>query len=492
MKALLVYPEHPVTFWSFTHALKFTNKKASLPPLGILTVAAMLPKEWMLRVVDMNTDKLSESDLAWADYVFISAMNIQKDSTRRVIDLCKKLGKKTVGGGPLFSTDTDSFDDVDHLLLYEGEVCIPEFLHDLENNAAKRVYDFTEYPSLSETPAPAWELVNLNNYAMLSIQYSRGCPFHCEFCNVVSLFGHTPRTKSAAQIIGELESILDLGWHGRIFFVDDNLIGNKTELKQEILPAINTWLREKNYPFSFYTEVSINVADDEELMNLMTDAGFDSVFVGIETVDKDSLAEVGKTQNLKRDMVETVKRIQRHGLQVLGGFILGFDSDKPSVFDDMIDFIQKSGIVTAMVGLLNAPQGTKLFERMKREGRLSDGGFSGSNEAGMNFTPVMDRNILQDGYQNVVRTIYAPKEFYARVRVLLENFRPNKQKRKGSGFGTIGAFFKSCVHLGIMQKGRLQYWKLLGWSLSKGMSTFALAVKFSIYGYHFRKCANEM
>jgi radical SAM superfamily enzyme YgiQ (UPF0313 family) len=317
MKALLVYPQHPVTFWSFTHALKFTNKKASLPPLGILTVASMLPKDWEIKVIDMNTDALHEKDLAWAEYVFISAMNIQKDSAQRVIDRCKALGKKTVGGGPLFS--------------YEGEICIPEFLNDLRNNKAKHKYDFAGYPALTETPAPAWDLVNLNNYAMLSIQYSRGCPFHCDFCNVVSLFGHSPRTKSADQIIWELEAIYNMGWRGSIFFVDDNFIGNKKKLKQEILPAITAWLQKRGRPFNFFTEASINIADDEELMNLMSESGFDTVFVGIETVDEDSLAEVKKMQNTNRNLVETVRRIQKHGLQVLGGFILGFDSDKPSV-----------------------------------------------------------------------------------------------------------------------------------------------------------------
>jgi len=273
--------------------------------------------------------------------------------------------------------------------------------------------------------------------------------------------------------------------------VDDNLIGNKNKLKQEILPAIIKWLREKNHPFSFYTEVSINIADDEELMNLMTEAGFDSVFIGIETVNEEGLAEANKMQNLNRDLVETVKRIQRFGLQVLGGFILGFDSDKPSVFSDMIDFIQRSGIVTAMVGLLNAPKGTKLFERMKREERLSDDEFTGSNEAGMNFTPIMEKGELLKGYQHVVRTIYTPKIYYARVRIFLENFRPKKQKRKGSGFGSAGAFLKSCLHLGIISEGRLDYWKILGWSLMNGMSTFSQVVKFSIYGYHFYKCVNE-
>ena len=490
MKALLVYPEHPVTFWSFTHALKFINKKSSLPPLGILTVASMLPNDWELKLVDMNAHKLKDSDLEWAEYVFISAMNIQKDSTRQVIKRCKSFGKKIVGGGPLFSTEPESFDDVDHLLLYEGEVCIPAFLRDLENNTTKHKYDFVEFPQLCQTPVPAWNLVDLNDYAMLSIQYSRGCPFHCDFCNVVSLFGHKPRTKTAEQIVDELEAIYTTGWRGRIFFVDDNFIGNRKRVKQELLPAIINWSRDRKYPFSFYTEVSINIADDEELMKLMTDAGFDSAFVGIETIDEDSLEECNKSQNRKRDLVETVRYIQRHGIQVLGGFILGFDSDKPSIFSEMIDFIQKSGVVTAMVGMLNAPQGTKLFERLKEEGRILEGEFTGSNEMGTNFIPQMGMDNLVNGYQRVVRTIYDPKNFYKRIKTFLENYRPKKHKSKGSGFSSIGAFFRSCFHLGILSKGRLHYWKLLTWSLTKGMSAFALAVKFSIYGYHYRKCLN--
>ena len=492
MKILLVYPEHPVTFWSFTHALKFINKKSNLPPLGILTVASMLPKEWDMQLVDMNTKALEDEQLMWADYVFISAMNIQKESARRVIDRCKNLDIKTVGGGPLFSTDPDSFDDVDHLLLFEGEICIPEFLRDLENGCPKHRYDFVGFPQLTETPVPAWELLDLNKYVMLCIQYSRGCPFHCDFCNVVSLFGHTPRTKTTSQIIGEIESIYNLGWRGGIFFVDDNFIGNKKKLKEEILPALRDWLQERDYPFSFFTEASINIADDEELMNLMSEAGFDTVFVGIETVDEDSLAECGKTQNRKRDLIEDVRRIQRHGIQVQGGFILGFDSDKPSVFSNMIDFIQHSGIVTAMVGMLNAPKGTKLFERMKQEGRLLDE-FTGSNETGINFSPKMDKNDLINGYHNVIRSIYSPQNYYKRVKIFLENYRPKAYLSKNGGFGARGvtAFIRACFHLGIASHGRMEYWKLLMWSRHKGWDTFTMAVKFSIFGYHFRKCIKE-
>ena len=486
MNILLVYPEHPTTFWSFKHALKFVGKKSNLPPLGILTIASMLPEGWNRKVVDMNTGRLKDKDIQWADYVFISAMNIQRNSTRSVIDRCKKLNKKTVGGGPLFTTEFEHYDDVDHLLLYEGEVSLPKFLNDLAIGAPKYLYGWEGYPELTETPIPAWDLLDTKKYMMLSIQYSRGCPFHCDFCNVVSLFGNTPRTKSSTQIIEELEAIHRRGWTGGIFFVDDNFIGNKKKLKEEVLPALIGWVRERNYPFTFFTEASINIADDEELMNLMVEAGFDTVFIGIETVDEDSLAECRKVQNTKRDLVECVKKIQQHGMQVQGGFILGFDNDKPSIYKHMISFIQQSGIVTAMVGMLNAPKGTKLYERMKNEGRLLND-FSGTNTE-INFQPKMDMDKLQAGYRDVVHSIYSPENYYHRIRVFLENYRPRKHRSKRYRVSDMIAFLKACVRLGIFSKGRTEYWKLLFWSLFKKPDVFPLAVEFSVYGYHFRKC----
>ncbi|MCL1992939.1 MAG: B12-binding domain-containing radical SAM protein [Spirochaetes bacterium] len=489
MNVLLVYPEYPVTFWSFKHALKFINKKSNLPPLGILTVGAMLPKEWNLKLIDMNTRPLKNKDILWADFVFISAMLIQKESARSVVNRCKELGVKTVAGGPLFSTETECFDDVDHLLLYEGEVCIPQFLSDLKNNSPKHIYNWESYPEVTQTPTPAWKLLNIKQYAMLSIQYSRGCPFNCDFCNVVSLFGNKPRTKTAGQIIEELEAIYKLGWRGSIFFVDDNFIGNKKKLKEEVLPAIIEWMRERNYPFDFFTEVSINIADNEDLMRLMACAGFDNVFVGIETVDEDCLSECNKAQNTKRDLVESVRRIQRHGMQVQGGFILGFDNDKPSIFSKMISFIQESGIITAMVGLLNAPAGTKLFERMKQEERLLKN-FSGTN-TDVNFITKMNLDDLRAGYDNVVRTIYGYENYYRRIKVFLENYRPQKVVSRQLNFRDIKVFFKACFVLGVVSKGSKHYWGLLRWALSKKKGVFSLAVRFSVYGYHFRKCIAE-
>jgi len=488
MNILLVYPESPVTFWSFKHALNFIGKKANVPPLGILTVAAMLPDEWNLKLVDMNVRRLKDRDISWADYVFISAMNIQKQSTREVVDRCKNLGVKTVGGGPLFVGDFEEFDDVDHLLLHEGEVCIPKFLEDLKAGTPKHKYDWERFPSLTETPIPRWDLAEPKKYAMLSLQYSRGCPFNCEFCNVVSLFGHSPRTKTCDQIIAELDSIYKLGWRGGIFFVDDNFIGNKSKLKNEVLPKIIEWVRERDYPFTFFTEVSINIADDDELLKLMSDAGFNNIFVGIETVDEDSLAECNKMQNKNRDLIGNVKRIQSYGMQVSGGFILGFDNDKPSTFSGMVSFIQSSGIVTAMVGVLTALKGTKLFDRMDKEGRLLGGASSESN-MDINFAPKMPLKDLMDGYKRVVQSIYSPKNYYKRVKLFLKNYQPNKLGTEKISASYIFAFFKACFRLGIASRGRWQYWKLLGWSLLRKPQAFVMAVTLSVYGYHFRKMA---
>lgn len=491
MKVLLVYPEYPPTFWSFKYALAFIRKKSNLPPLGILTVAAMLPQEWEMKLVDMNVEPLRDQMIQWADMVMISAMNIQQDSANSVIIRSKKAGKTVVCGGPLFSTEPEKYELVDHLLLYEGEVCIPAFLKDLENGTPKHLYGFECYPDLNQTPIPRWDLLKKEKYAMMSLQYSRGCPFHCEFCNVVSLFGHKPRTKTTEQIRGEIEAIYSSGWRGGIFFVDDNFIGNKRKLKTEVLPMMIDWMKAHDYPFTFFTEVSINMSDDEELMNLMADAGFDNVFIGIETIDEDCLDECEKVQNQKRDLVECVKKIQQHGMQVQGGFILGFDNEKPTAFRAMQNFIQESGIVTAMVGLLTAPPGTKLFERLKEEGRITEE-FSGVNtETDMNFIPKMDKNILVNGYLRVVHGIYSPKNYYERVKTFLSNYQPRGLHKSSVKPIEIIAMFRSLFMFGVASKDRRHFWDLIRWTLKNKPSLFARAIAFSIYGYHFRKCLPE-
>jgi len=487
MKILLVYPEFPDTFWSFKHALKFVRKKAGAPPLGLLTVAAMLPRAWDKRLIDLNVTHLSDDDLDWADYVFVSAMIVQRDSARAVIESCVQRGVRVVAGGPLFTMEHEQFPGVDHFVLNEAEVTLAPFLRDLEQGRAQRVYASTVYPDIHKTPVPLWSLANLKHYDTVSIQFSRGCPFNCDFCNVTALLGHLPRTKTAGQIIAELDSLYAIGWRKSIFFVDDNFIGNKKHIKAELLPALIDWRKGKTgMPFS--TEASINLADDPVLLRLMVEAGFDTVFVGIETPSEDGLAECNKNQNQGRDLVESVKRLQRAGLQVQGGFIVGFDSDSPSIFQQQIDFIQKSGIVTAMVGLLQAPLGTRLYERMRREGRLVNE-FSGDNVDGStNIIPKMGLDSLREGYGRILSHIYAPEFYYERVVTFLREYRPPKIRLQMEP-QYIMALWRSIYELGIRGAERVQYWRLFFWTLFRHPRLFPVAITLAIYGFHFRQVA---
>lgn len=487
MKILLVYPENPDTFWSFKHALKFIFKKSTNPPLGLLTVASMLPADWEKRLIDMNVDKLKDRDIEWADYVFISANTIQQKSVAEVIARCQAKRVKIVAGGPLFTSAHDEYAHVDHLVLNEAEITLPWFLADLEKGKPRHVYTSGEWADLSTTPVPDWSLLKMKKYASMSIQYSRGCPFDCDFCDIPLLYGHKPRIKDKRQVIAELESLRAYGWRGVVFFVDDNFIGNKRSLKEEVLPAIGEWMKKMRYPFTFLTQASVDLADDEQLMELMVQASFNTVFVGIETPDEASLAECGKRQNKNRDLVECVRKIQQFGLQVQGGFIVGFDSDTLTIFERQITFIQNSGIVTAMVGLLNAVRGTKLYQRLHQENRLLTEATGDNTDCSINFVPKMQRAALIRGYQNIVQTIYAPDQFYARVKRFLENYRPLKAGLGRLSMSEIKAFILSIFVLGIKEKERFHYWRLFLWSVFTRPRLTPLAVTFAIYGFHFRK-----
>ena len=492
MKILFVYPHYPDSFWSFRHAMKFIGRRASFPPLGLLTVAAMLPPVWEKRLVDMNVRPLTNEDLAWGDYVFISAMSIQRESAQEVITRCRLMGVKTVAGGPLFTTYPQDFPEVDHLIPGEGERTLPRFLEDLEKGEARHLYADELPGDLDNSPIPLWELVDVNNYAAMNIQYSRGCPFDCEFCNITVLFGRKPRTKHLKQLIEEMESLYLRGWRGAIFFVDDNFIGDRGKLKRDILPAMINWMEERGRPFYFYTEASIDLADDGPLMELMVRAGFEEVFIGIETPHDGGHAESGKVQNRNRDLLASVKRIQRAGLQVHGGFIVGFDSDPPAIFDRQIQFIQESGIVTAMVGVLSAMRGTRLYQRLEREGRLLGEG-SGSNTANdLNFVPRMELTVLISGYRTILDTIYLPKNYYQRVIRLLREYRPLHSGKFHLQPGYVGALFKSILFLGVLGRERLHFWKLFFWSLARRPRLFPLAITYAVYGFHFRKVAENI
>ncbi len=484
MNILLIYPEFPDTFWSFKHALKLAHKRAASPPLGLLTIAAMLPQGWGRRLIDLNVTKLAGSDLKWADAVFISAMLVQREAARQIISRCRQAGLLVIAGGPLFTSEYEQFEEVDHFVLNEGELTLPPFLADLAQGRAKRVYTTKEFADIGTSPAPAWELLDMRRYAAMSLQYSRGCPFQCEFCNVTVLFGHHPRTKSTPQVLAELNALYELGWRESVFFVDDNFIGNKKHLKTDLLPALIEW-RKSRGGLSFYTEASINLADDEELVELMVQAGFDMVFIGIETPDEAGLAESGKIQNQRRDLVEDVKRLQRSGLQVLGGFIVGFDSDTPEIFQRQIDFIQKSAIVTAMVGLLHALPGTRLYERLEKENRLLADSTGDNVSLCTNIVPIMRLETLQEGYKSILRNLYSPERYYQRIKAFLQDFRP-PQGQGPLSFHYKLAFLHSIYRLGILGCERVHFWKVMLWTLFRRPRLMRQAVTLAIYGYHFR------
>ena len=488
LRILLVYPEFPDTFWSFKHALKFIRKKAGAPPLGLLTVAAMLPAEWEKRLVDLNVTGLTQADLAWADYVFISAMYIQKESVNEIIEECRKYKVKIVAGGPLFTQEFNNYPQIDHLILNEAEITLTLFLKDLETGQPpKRIYKTDAYADISLTPVPDYHLLSRKDYASMNIQVSRGCPFSCDFCEITSLLGHKVRVKKSQQILKELDLLYNLNWRGPITIADDNFIGNINEIKNNLLPEMKKWMQLHNYPFTFNIESSINLADDEQLMSLMVETGFTSTFVGIETPEEKSLQECNKSQNKNRDMLRSVKKIQNAGIQVSGGFIVGFDSDTPAVFQRQIDFIQQSGIVSAMVGLLNAPKNTRLYKRLEAENRLTTEATGNNTDLSMNFIPRMNVVELVDGYKNIIHGIYTTKPYYKRIRRLLLDYHPHFTKPPKIDFVALKALFISILIIGVLNKGRRDYWKFLIWTLFMRRALLVDAITFSIYGYHFRK-----
>jgi radical SAM superfamily enzyme YgiQ (UPF0313 family) len=489
MKILLVYPETPATFWSFKEALNIVSKKSAEPPLGLITVAAMLPEDWEIKLTDMNVSKLRDKDILWADYVFLSGMNVHINSFKEIVRLCNVIGTKVVAGGPMVTLQYKEFLGVDHFILNEAEITLPPFLEDLRNGTPKYIYSTNNFPDVEASPVPRWDLLDKKKYASMSIQYSRGCPYDCEFCSITMLNGHKPRTKGRQQFFNELNVLYNAGWRGGVSVVDDNFIGNKRKLKTEILPELISWQKKRKYPFNFITELSINLADDPDLMSLLSDAAFYNIFIGIETPNTDSLEECNKQMNLKSDLSESIIKLQKNGFLVSGGFIVGFDNDKPDIFEKQISFIQECGIPSAMIGLLNAMTGTKLYKRMKLENRLIEN-FSGNNTDGsINFIPKMSYNTLISGYSNIIKTLYSQKIYYERLRTFLANYTLPSWKSGAVSPSELKAFVKLLWKLGILEKGKIYFWKLLLTCLVKYPKKFSTAMTLAVYGFHFRRVA---
>lgn len=493
MNVLLVYPIFLETFWSWKHILKLIGKKASFPPLGLLTIAAMMPKAWNKKLVDTNVRRLTDANIKWADYVFISAMLSQNDSAEEIIARCKSLGAKVILGGPILEKGCEKFPDVTHLFFGEAEETLPEFLNDLDRGTTKRIYDAKRFPDLKDCPTPLWELVNTKDYACLLLQYGRGCPFRCTFCNIVAINGRVPRVKSPVQFLQELDAIYSAGFRGRIMFADDNIIGNKRAVK-EMLPWLIKWQQARGYPFSFSVEADITISDEPDLMYKLVSAGFRSVFLGIETPIEACLVECGKTQNLNRDLVTCVKKIHNFGLSVMSGFIVGFDNDGPGTFGEHISFYLRSGIVLPMTGMLQVGRGTALHEKMKKEGRLLAGASGNNTDGTPNFVTKMPLEILVAGYRRLWKKIYSPKEYYERIRVFLEDYNTENRIARRIIATDIRAFVISIWLIGLF--GGLQasyyYWKTLFLSLFKYPRAFSDAVALQISGWHFRKIAKSI
>ena len=486
MKVLLINPEFPDTYWSFRHALPFEGKRCAFPPLGLLTVSALLPPSWERRLIDLNVESLKTSDIDWADMVFATAMLVQKESLKKVVNLCKKRGKRVVVGGPYITTTIEELPDADHIFLGEAETTLPQFVKDLADGVAKRSYQAVEKPPLSATPLAHFQLANLKRYSAMCVQYSRGCPFSCEFCDIIEIYGRVPRTKSNQQMIAEFQALLDLNWRGSVFIVDDNFIGNKKNVRQ-LLPELAAWQKRNGYPFSLLTESSVNLADDVPLLESMRDAGFRRVFLGIETPVKESLEEAQKPQN-RGNLLDSVSKIQSYGMEVMAGFIVGFDNDPEDIFERQIDFIRNSAIPLAMVGLLNALPDTQLWRRLEREGRLLGEASGNNTNCYLNFKTRMDPAVLIQGYQSIMRTIYSPREFYQRA---LESMKRTAQEfvepQHYHFVSAVAALARVLLKLGVFDRERREFWRFFTQTMREDRAKIAESMRLAAMGYHFRK-----
>ncbi len=483
MNVLLIYPQWPETYWSFRHALKFQGKRAAYPPLGLLTVAAMLPQHWHKRLVDNSVRPLTDADLRWADIAMLSGMLVHKDELLQILARCRRIGLRTIIGGPVTSSVDELPNHADHVVVGEAEGLMPQLISDLQNNCARPVYRASQLPQLDRTPLPDLSIIESRYYSTMAVQYSRGCPFVCEFCDIIEIYGRVPRTKPSDLVIAELEQLYANGWRGPVFFVDDNFIGNKRNVKQ-MLPIVAEWNRRKGMPFRFFTEASINMADDDDLLRMMRDAGFVSVFIGIETPDEHSLKVAQKLQNTRRDMLGCIRHIQSYGMEVMAGFIVGFDSDTEDIFDRQVEFIQKSAIPLAMVGLLQALPNTQLYRRLIEEGRLLQYGDGNSMSTTLNFVPKMDAGRLVEGYRSILKRIYGHDAYYERVREFLKRYDPTyNAPLRLVDYVTLG---RSMLIQGLLTKGRVAYWKLFFDALIYYPRAFGTAITMAIMGYHFQ------
>jgi radical SAM superfamily enzyme YgiQ (UPF0313 family) len=497
IKVLMVWPRFPASYWSLGEVAEIVPERSLVPPLGLVTVAALCPKQWTVRLIDLAFQELRDDDILWADLVMISAMQVQRDDVVRTLQCASRLNRRTMIGGPYASSEPEALWLLaDHVVVGEPDEIFSEIAADLELGTARRLYRVTEKPDVSRTPSPRFDLLALDKYTLMAVQFSRGCPFTCEFCDIITLYGRRPRTKSPSQLIGELDSLLQLGWRKEIFIVDDNFIGNH-KAALELAGELERWQRRNGYPFGFATEASVDLASRPELLDAMVRANFSRVFIGIETPSTKSLQEAKKFQNLRRDALDCVRFIQQRGLWVMGGFIVGFDSDELDIFDRQIEFIERAAIPWAMAGVLQAPPTTPLFERMKRENRLVEVGPEFSNYSPPNFRTKLPLPALLGGLKRMLLTLYEPRRFYNRVLDSLKRWQPRPEQKAPALplLYQLKVGFKSVWRQGLLPGYRRAYWLfwgrlLLRWGLNRQKRR--LGFELALSGHHFIRYAREV
>ncbi|MEL6223960.1 MAG: DUF4070 domain-containing protein [Cyanobacteria bacterium J06627_8] len=489
MRALLVYPRFPKTFWSYEKILELVNRKVLLPPLGLVTVAAILPQSWEFKLVDCNIRDVTDDEWAWADIVIMSAMIVQKGDILTQIAKAKQHGKRIAVGGPYPTSMPQEMRDagVDYLILDEGEITLPLFVEALERGDTSG--EFTadgEKPSVTDTPIPRYDLLERDAYDSMSIQFSRGCPFQCEFCDIIVLYGRKPRTKTPAQLIAELQSLYDLGWRGGVFMVDDNFIGNKRNVKL-LLKELKDWQAEHKYPFRFDTEASLDLAEDDELIELMLECNFAAVFMGIETPDEGSLQLTKKFQNTRSPLLESIEKVTHSGLRVIAGFIIGFDGEKSGAGQRIVEFAEITGIPTTTFAMLQALPHTALWHRLEKEGRLREKDGNINQTTLMNFVPTRPVEDIAQEYIDAFRQLYEPEQYLDRVyRYFLKLGAPRVQPEfKLPEWVVVKALMIVFWRQGFKRKTRWKFWHHFFHMLIKNPAVVEQYVTVCAHNEHF-------
>jgi radical SAM superfamily enzyme YgiQ (UPF0313 family) len=497
LKVLMVWPRFPPSFWGIEGMFEIIPEKSSMPPLGLITVAALCPPTWEVRLLDHAFEELRDEDLKWADLVMVSAMYAQRADARTILARARALGRRTFIGGPWASSEPESvLPEADHVLVGEAEEVFAGIALALEQGTAQRLYRVADKPDMTSSPTPRYDLLRLNAYVSMPVQFSRGCPFQCEFCDIITIYGRRPRAKSNAQVIAELDLLRKLGWHSEVFIVDDNFIGN-SKLALQLAKDLAPWQERNGHPFVFFTEASIDLADRPELMAAMVAANFAYVFIGIESPSSEALKETHKFQNLRKDSLTQIRVIQEAGLWVLGGFIVGFDSDDETIFDRQLEFIDRAGIAWAMAGVLQAPPTTPLYDRMKRDGRLIEDSTATTNFGAPNFRTILPLPVLLNGLGQLLSGLYEPESFFRRAFRSLDMWRPSSTQHppKMGWAYDLRVFARSMWLQGVRSDYRAEYWKFLLLILRKWRKQPAklwLGLNVLLSAHHFLNYAREV